>query len=494
MEMLSLRKIVTGIAFVSSSTVLRLLAQFIVLPVLSRLLTSTDYGLIAIASPFITYAMMLSDAGLGMSLVRSAPLKDHLAAWSTSFWLITALGGCLTLLLSVFSPVAALTFGDARLELIIIILSFTIGVQAASVIPGAALQQAGRFSTIAAIEITATVLGMTAAVTAAFLGSGVWALVAQQSVFFSTRLVLTLIRSPFRPRLVFNLAAIKSHFVFGRDVLAVNMVAQFSGSIDNLAIGRVLGPAPLGFYSMAFQFTRLPSMIVTGPLQFVLYSHLASVQGNLPAIRGIFLFFTRALAIIIFPTLGMLAVAHVSIFATLLSAKWSQSGTIFMILATAGAVQAMMALGGDIMLVLGRADLRLRTTIEFGLLWLCALLLSIFFGIYWVAMAFTCAVVFYLPRALWLVLSLIQCPLKLYLEAVIVPILITLVSVGLYLEVAKALALHQYADIGLAALLALAAVVLSALVQLRWLLDESALLAVPSTKTSAVRQLRDSDE
>jgi PST family polysaccharide transporter len=490
--MLSFRKIVSDIAFVSSSRVLRLLAQFIALPVLSRLLTSTDFGLVAIASSFIAYAMMLSDAGLGSSLIRSAPLKDHLAAWSTSFWLIMALGGCLTLLLSIFSPVAARIFGDARLELIIIILSFTIGAQAASIIPGAALQQAGRFSTIAAIETSAALLGITAAVTAAFLGSGVWALVAQQTVFFSTRLVLTLIRSPFRPRLIFNLAAIKSDLVFGRDVLAVNLVEQFSGAIDNLAIGRVVGPAALGFYNMAFQFIRLPWSIVTGPLQFVLYSHLASVRDNLPVIRGAFLFFTRVLAIFIFPTLGMLAVAHVSIFATLLSAKWSQSGTIFMILAMAGAVQAMMALGKDIMLVLGHPDLRLRTTIEFGLLWLCALLLSVFFGIYWVAVAFNCAVVFYLPRLLWLILSLIQCPLKLYLEAVIVPILITLALIGLYLEIAKSWVLQPYTDIGLAALLAFGGVLLSALVQLRSLMDESALLAVPST--SAVRPLRDLNE
>jgi len=320
---------------------------------------------------------------------------------------------------------------------------------------GSAMQQAGRFSTIAAIEITATLLGLTAALIAAFSGSGVWALIAQQTVFFSTRLVLTLICSPFRPRLVFNLAAIKSDLVFGRDVLAVNMVEQFSGSIDNLAIGRVLGPAALGFFNMAFQFIRLPSDVVTGPLQFVLYSHLASVQDNLPVIRGVFLFFTRVLAIFIFPTLGMLAVAHVSIFAALLSAKWSESGTIFMILAMAGAVQAMMALGKDIMLVLGHANLRLRTTIEFGLLWLCALLLSVFFGIYWVAVAFNCAVVFYLPRLLWLILSLIQCPLKSYLEAVIVPILVTLASIGLY-------------------------AVVSALVQLRWLLNEGAFLTAPS--------------
>jgi hypothetical protein len=85
----------------------------------------------------------------------------------------------------------------------------------------------------------------------------------------------------------------------------------------------------------------------------------------------------------------------------------------------------------------------------------------------------------YVPRTLWLLLPLIQCPVKMYLQAMIVPALGTLASIIIYTEVVKILNPHQYADAGIAALLAMVTVAISALVQLRSLLNEGALLALP---------------
>lgn len=477
---MSLRRIVTGTAFVSSASVIRILAQFIALPILSRLLSSTDYGLVAIASPFIAFAMLITDAGLGMSLVRSTPLEDD-TAWSTSFWVIFSLGGALATILLLLSPLAAYAFGEPKLQLIVLILSFTIAAQAAAVIPGAALQQSRRFSAVAVIEISSTLLGIATAVTAALLGAGVWSLVAQQIVFFAVRLVLTFAWSPFRPRLVFNVAAIKHHLIFGRDILSTNLIAHVSGSIDNLAIGGVLGPTAVGYYNMAMQFIRLPTTVITGPLQFVLYSHLATIKDNLPAIRRTFLLITRILAILVVPSLGMVAAAHYPVFKIVLSEKWSQSGTLFMILAAAGAVQAMMALGGDIMLVLGRTDLRLRTTIEFSLIWFVALLLSLAISrdIHWVAVAYNCAVVLYMPRTLSIVLSLIKCPFTHYLEAMAVPAIVTPATIFLYTEIVRLCAPSLYADVVIAAALTLVTMAICILIQLRPLRDESAGVALP---------------
>jgi PST family polysaccharide transporter len=428
--------------------------------------------------------MMITDAGVGLSLVRSAPLADTVS-WSTSFWLVLLLGGGIAIILAVFAPLVAHVFGEPELKPIVIVLSYTIVAQAAAVIPGAALHQARRFSTIAAVEMSSTVVGMAAAVTAAVLGAGFWALIIQQVLFFSCRCYLTFFWSPFRPHLTFNFPKIKGHIAFGRDVIGASLVAQINGSLDNVVIGHTLGSSAVGLYAMAMQFIRLPTIVVTGPLQFVLYSHMAIIKDNLPAIRRTFLLATRVLGIIIFPSLGMLAAAHYAVFNIFLSEKWSESSTLFMILATAGALQAMMALGGDIMLIMQRSDLRLRMTIEFGAIWLCALLLSVWHGVYWVAIAYNCAVLLYVPRTLWLLLPLIQCSFTMYLKAMIVPALATLASIIIYTEVVRIFTPHQYADAGLAMMLAIVTAAISALVQLRPLLNESALLALPFGSTSS---------
>lgn len=469
---MSIRKIATGAALVSSATLFRVLLQFISIPILSRLLSPDDYGLIGIAMPFISFAMLITDAGIGMSLVRSSPLDQH-EAWSTSFWLIAALGFGLALLLGCGSPLAARAFDEPRLTPIVIVLACTIFAQSLTVIPGAALQQTQRFRTIAALEIASVMAGLATALVTGFLGAGVWALVLQQVVFFSVRTIGTFTLSPFRPRFVFILSQIRHHLTFGRDIVSVNTIAHVSNSLDNLVIGNVLGPTSVGLYAMAMQFIRLPTIVITGPLQFVLYSHLAKIKDDLPAIRRMFLLVTRLLTILVLPPVGMVAAAHTSIFEILLSDKWSQSSTIFMILAPAGAAQAMMALGADIMLVLGRSDLRLRTTVEFGLIWLGVLLLSVSYGTTWVAVAYSCAVPLYVPRMLRLILALIDCRLRSYLEVIAAPVLSTLTAVCLHAGFAALLSPTKYAECGIAIGLALATMAFCAALQFRSIASES---------------------
>ena len=121
----------------------------------------------------------------------------------------------------------------------------------------------------------------------------------------------------------------------------------------------------------------------------------------------------------------------------------------------------------------------MRTAIEFGLIRICALLVSVSYGIYWVAFAYNCAVLLYLPRSLWLLLTLIECPIKTYVKAMIVPALTTLSSIVLYAEIVSIFSPDKYQEAAIAVLLCVIAMAISALVQIRPLLNESALLALP---------------
>ena len=83
-------KIAFSTAAMSSVNVLRLLAQLFVLPLLARRLSQADYGVVGLAMPFLTFALMIADAGVGMSLVRSSASRR--GVWSTCFWLSGLLG------------------------------------------------------------------------------------------------------------------------------------------------------------------------------------------------------------------------------------------------------------------------------------------------------------------------------------------------------------------------------------------------------------------
>ena len=53
-----------GALALTGASVLRLLLQFGLLPILARLVGPTEYGLVALAMPFILLANVLSDGGM----------------------------------------------------------------------------------------------------------------------------------------------------------------------------------------------------------------------------------------------------------------------------------------------------------------------------------------------------------------------------------------------------------------------------------------------
>ena len=153
-------------------------------------------------------------------------------------------------------------------------LALVVFAQALLTVPGAVLQQNRRFRLIAKIEMASVMVGIGTAVILAVQGGGAWRLIGQQLAFFAVRLTLTWSYAPYRPQMTLAWHGVKEHLTFSGHVLSVNIVGFFTRSVDNLVIGKVLGEAAVGVYSMTFQFVRLPMMIVTGPLLSVLYPHL----------------------------------------------------------------------------------------------------------------------------------------------------------------------------------------------------------------------------
>src|SRR5271156_4275752 len=105
----------------SASTTLRLLLQFLMLPVLSRLLEPADFGLAAMAMPFIVFAQLISDAGLGQSLIRID--GEEKATWSTAFWLLVGTGAIIAVCLAGIAPLVAWIYHEPRLRPIIMTLA-----------------------------------------------------------------------------------------------------------------------------------------------------------------------------------------------------------------------------------------------------------------------------------------------------------------------------------------------------------------------------------
>jgi O-antigen/teichoic acid export membrane protein len=470
---LSLRRIALGTATMSMVNLVRLSAQFFAIPILARRLSPVDYGIVGMALPIMAFSLMIADAGVGMSLIRSSASSRRV--WSTCFWLSVFLGASLAAIMTALAPIASGLLHEPRVSPVIVALAVVVLTQSVIIIPMTALQQQQRFNIIAIIELGSVAISIGVAVLIAICGGGVWALVCQQLSNSAIKLLATLLLSPFRPLLILDLPSVMEHVTFSREILTVNMIVFLTKSLDNFIIGSVLGAAAVGVYSMTWLFLNLPLMLVTGPLQYVLYAQLAEIKHELKAVCSLFQILTRVVATLAFPVIGMIAVAHESVFGVILSGKWAMSGDLFLTLAPTSVIKTVTAIGGTVMLALGRVDIQRKWTTECGVIWLVILLVSARFGLDWLALAYSTVTIAYVPRLLMLTLPLIGCAAYGYAQVLLVPAMVTLASTGAFLIIINVAQIDRLSQLAVAMLLAIGGVAIAGLVQRNALFKEIAL-------------------
>src|SRR5215468_10631428 len=144
--------------------------------IVARLLTPTDYGLMALASIWTGIIALLAELGLGAAIVQFRNLED--GELNTCFWLtmsVAALGyGALYLA----TPAIADWFGAPRLSALLRVVGLGLPLVALRVVPDALLRQRLELDRISRAEVVAALLTIPVVVGMAWAGTGVWALVA----------------------------------------------------------------------------------------------------------------------------------------------------------------------------------------------------------------------------------------------------------------------------------------------------------------------------
>ena len=446
---MALKRLAMGAAAFSVARATQTILTFLTLPLLARLLDPSEFGLAALAMSFVLFTIAFSDAGMGQSLVRTPP--EHTQVWSSAFWMIVLLSGSLSVFLLAIAWPASWLFNEPRLAILICALAplpLGIGMIAPAI---ADLQQREKFMTLAVAEMSGTVTGMALAVWIALSGGGVWALVAQQLGIVCGKACVLLFKTKFRPRFEMHLAGLEPHFRFGRDTAGWSLINFFARQIDPLVIAKFLGTTALGFYSVAYRLMSLPAFLVSGPIGNTLYTRMVRLRENIPALKSLVLIASRAMASFIFPPMAVLCVASSAFIQVFLSERWEPAAIVFSILAPIGALQAVTALNGALLMATGRTDLRLRLTFEFALIWVIAAPVLAMISLTAVATGYAALFVAYLPRTLQLFLRPIKASLREYFTAISVPLLVACGLVLAHLGAKAVLPLSPWAEVGVAA-------------------------------------------
>lgn len=346
------------------STIERFAVQtvsFILGLIIARLLSPSDYGVIAMLAVFIAISQTFVDSGFSTALVRKIDRSE--SDNSTVFYFNIVVGLAVYVVMFFAAPFIAEFYQTPLLTQVTRVVSVTLIFSSFCVVQQALLTAKMDFKSQAKISLLSAIISGGVGIALAYYGYGVWALVVQTVVASLLRMILLWVFSRWRPRAPFSKSSFRELFSFGSKLLASGLLDTLYNNAYTIVIGKLFSAANLGLYSRANQFAQFPSSNITGIIQRVTFPVLSSIQNEDERLRINYRKLIRMSGFIIFPLMiGLAAVAN-PLIEILLTEKWIGAVIYLQIICFAMMWFPIHAINLNLLQVKGRSDLFLRVEI-----------------------------------------------------------------------------------------------------------------------------------
>ncbi|HEX4261096.1 MAG TPA: oligosaccharide flippase family protein [Acetobacteraceae bacterium] len=264
---------------------------------LVRLLLPADFGLVALASSLSQAFGAFAALGVEEQVIRE---KDPgRAIYDTAFTLNVLRGLLTAALVAMAAYPAAAFFREPRLATVMFATGFGLCLSAFENIGIVDFRREFAFHKEFRLFILPRILGIALAIATAFVFRSYWALVVGILASRISRLVLSYGMHPYRPRL--TLSAWRGMVAFSTWVWLTSIVGLLRGQVDSFSIGRMLGAAQFGIYSVGGEVAALPTTELVEPMCRATFSAFAAARNSGTAVLSTYRRVIGATAILTFP-------------------------------------------------------------------------------------------------------------------------------------------------------------------------------------------------
>lgn len=255
-------------------------ATFIIFLILARLLTPSDFGMVAIAMAFIDISRGVMLGGIPEALIQRKEWDEEEA--SAAFWINMAASLLFLLVILAGALVAATIFHSRSLGwMVLAALSFTLIIDSLRAVHEAHLRRTFSYKLLAKRSVAASILAGIAGIVAAFLGAGVWALVVQRMATSAIQTVVLWSSDVFRPRRVsLRTQSVKDLTRFGTSVLGARLLGQINRRLADFILGNFGGTHLLGLYRVGTRSLDYILSATVSPIQNATLSAFSRLQSS----------------------------------------------------------------------------------------------------------------------------------------------------------------------------------------------------------------------
>jgi O-antigen/teichoic acid export membrane protein len=320
--------------------------------VLLALLTREEMGTAALVVSTGAIIEAASGMGIGHALIQSQTLtkpEEH-----SLFWLTSAIGLGLGLVLVAISPLVAREYGLPLLLPMIALTGlkhFFVGV---AVVPQQLLNKQLKFRELGAIQALSTFFEALAKIALAALGFGAWAVVLSNVLRGVVLVGLVLGFSGFRPQLHFSWAESRGYLRFGTRIAGSSLLYHAYKNADYFLVGRLLGVEVLGVYRVAFDLAMQPLEVIILLVNRVTYPIYVKLAHDAAALRNALLRSTRSLILLGAPAVAFLFLAAEDVLAMINEGRWGGAAPALRVLVWGGLLRGGAHLFPQVYIASGR--------------------------------------------------------------------------------------------------------------------------------------------
>ena len=356
--------------------------------VLGRLLSPSDYGMMAMISIFSLVATALQDSGFRTALTNIERPKHE--DYNSVFWFNIIMASSLYVILFLAAPLIGEYYHTPRVVplcryafLSIVIASFGTA-QSAYLFKHLRAKQQAEAGALAVILSSLTGVGM------AFAGMAYWSLATQGLVYVGINTLLQWHFSPWRPSIHgITFAPVRRMFRFSCKILATTIMTHVNNNVLNILLGHYFTPRDTGNYNQAYQWNTKCYSLVQSMVAQVAQPVLVSLNGEEGRQKDVFRKMMRFTAFITFPLLFGFGLVANEFIVTAIGEKWLASAQLIQILCLSGAAMPLSTLFSNMIISKGRSGTFFWCTFTLGLVQIATMIMIWPMGIRTMVIAYT---------------------------------------------------------------------------------------------------------
>lgn len=272
------------------------LIQLIINAFLARILSSTDFGIIAVINVFINFFTILADMGIGPAIIQNKELEEEDISNIFKFTNIT--GVILAVIFIIFSYGISAFYDNNVYLKICRILSLSIFFSVVNIVPNALLLKEKKFKLLGIRTVTINLVAGIIAIILALLNFKYYSLVINSVIVSFLTFLFNYKTSKIKIYKGYNKNSYNKIKNYSSYQFGFSFINYFSRNLDNLLIGRFIGESALGYYDKSYRLMLYPVQNLTNVISPVLHPILSDHQKDKEYIYKKYLSVVKILSVV----------------------------------------------------------------------------------------------------------------------------------------------------------------------------------------------------